>query len=222
MYFIKVNSMDDATSEISSLVSYRLQNFDNINPMTELQILSPTKKTDLGTNTLNKLLQNILNPENIRKKSKEVAGKIFREGDKVMQIVNNYDKEYICGTEIGAGIYNGDIGYIQEIDLVQEIVTVLFEDGKQIEYEFKELEELELAYAITVHKSQGSEYDYVILPIYSGYPKLFTRNLLYTAMTRAKKMLIIIGNRNMINYMVDNVGEKNRKTGLKKKIIENI
>ncbi|MBR1883648.1 MAG: ATP-dependent RecD-like DNA helicase [Clostridia bacterium] len=222
LYFIKSESMDEALGEITSLVSYRLSNFANINPMLDLQVLTPTKKTDLGTINLNKVLQNILNPKKDESKCKEIAGKEFRQGDKVMQIINNYDKEFVQGVEMGAGIYNGDIGYVTNIDNMLEKLTVLFEDGKEIDYDFKELDQLELAYAITVHKSQGSEYDYVILPIYSGYPKLFTRNLLYTAMTRAKKMLIIIGNRNMVNYMVDNIGEKNRKTGLKTKIIENI
>ncbi len=222
LYFIKANSMDEVVSEISSLASYRLENFANINAITDLQILTPTKKTDLGTNNLNKLLQDILNPKKSLKNSKEIGTRQFREGDKVMQIVNNYDRPYTLGTEIGDGVYNGDIGYIKKIDNVSESITVNFEDGKEVEYLFKELDEIELAYAITVHKSQGSEYDYVILPIFSGYPKLFTRNLLYTAMTRAKKMLIIIGNRNMLNYMVDNIGEKNRKTGLKHKILKQL
>lgn len=222
LYFIKTESMDEATSEISSLVSYRLENFAKLNPMTDLQILSPTKKTDLGTVNLNKLIQNILNPKNDNTHSKSIGSYEFREGDKVMQIVNNYDREFVCGVEEGTGVYNGDIGYITKIDNALEILTVQFEDLKEVIYTFKELEELELAYAVTVHKSQGSEYDYVILPIYSGYPKLFTRNLLYTAMTRAKKMLIIVGNRKMVNYMVDNIGEKNRKTGLKQKIQEKI
>ena len=222
MFFIKSDSMEDALEEIKSLVSYRLENFAPLNVMTDLQVLTPTKKTDLGTVNLNKVLQELLNPKSLSKAEKHIGGKIFRTGDKVMQIINNYDKEFMQGVEPGAGIYNGDIGYIEKISEFDETLTVLFEDGKKIDYDFKELDELELAYAVTVHKSQGSEYDYVILPIYSGYPKLFTRNLLYTAMTRAKKMLIIIGNRNMINYMVDNVGEKNRKTGLKKKILDEI
>ena len=222
MFFIKTSSMEEALSEVSSLVSYRLASYKDMNPLMDLQVLSPTKKTDLGTINLNKMLQNILNPKSDSRAYKEFGSKLFREGDKVMQIINNYDKEFIQGVEPGAGIYNGDIGYIQNINEYLETITVLFEDGKEIEYDFKEVDQLELAYAITVHKSQGSEYDYVILPIFSGYPKLFTRNLLYTAITRAKKMLIIVGNKNMINYMVDNVGEHNRKTGLKNKILNEI
>lgn len=220
LYFIKANSMEEAISEISSLVSYRLENFANINVVKDLQVLTPTKKTDLGTINLNKVLQDILNPKSISKNSKETGAKVFREGDKVMQIVNNYDREFTDGLEIGSGVFNGDTGYISKISNSEETVTVYFDDTKEVKYSFRELEELELAYAITVHKSQGSEYDYVLLPIYSGYPKLFTRNLLYTAMTRAKKMLIIIGSKNMVNFMVDNVDEKNRKTGLKQKILD--
>ena len=135
-----------------------------------------------------------------------------------MQIVNNYDKtSTVDGIGID-GVYNGDIGYITSIDFESEELYVKFDDDKIVSYSFDEADELEHAYAITVHKSQGSEFDYVVLPIFVAYKKLFTRNLLYTAITRAKKMLIIIGNKKVIEYMVNNVDEKNRKTGLKKKL----
>lgn len=222
LYFLKTESIDETVSELSSLLSYRLENYADIDIMKDLQILTPMKKNELGTYSLNKLVQNILNPKSSKKKSKEHNGKIFRENDKVMQVINNYDREYSQNGVRGTGIYNGDIGYIESIDDFLDYMTVIFDDDKKVEYKFDELEELEHAYAITIHKSQGSEYDYVVIPLYSGYPKLFTRNLLYTAMTRAKRMLIIIGNKNIINFMVDNIDEKNRKTGLKYHINFNI
>jgi exodeoxyribonuclease V alpha subunit len=221
LFFVKTNSIEETVSELSSLISYRLENFADLNIMTDLQILTPTKKNELGTYALNKTIQNILNPKTSKKHSKEYRGRIFREDDKVMQIINNYDREYNQNDVRGTGIYNGDIGYISSIDNLLEYMIVTFDDDKKVEYKFDELDELEHAYAVTIHKSQGSEYNYVIIPLFSGYPKLFTRNLLYTAMTRAKKMLILIGNRNIINFMVENIEENNRKTGLKYQILKN-
>lgn len=215
LFFVKTSSIEETIAELSSLISYRLENFADLNVMTDLQVLTPTKKNELGTYSLNKIMQNILNPKSVKNTSKEFRGKIFREHDKVMQIVNNYDIEYIQKDVTGMGVYNGDIGYIDYIDSEHEYMIVIFDDDKRVEYKFENLDELEHAYAVTIHKSQGSEYNYVIIPLYSGYPKLFTRNLLYTAMTRAKKMLILVGNKNVINYMIDNIDEKNRKTGLK-------
>lgn len=222
LFFVKTNSVEETVAELSSLLAYRLENFADINIMTDLQILTPTKKNELGTYSLNKTVQNILNPKTNKKHSKDFRGRIFREDDKVMQIVNNYDREYIQNDVRGTGIYNGDIGYISFIDNLLEYMIITFDEDKKVEYKFDELEEIEHAYAVTIHKSQGSEYNYVILPLFSGYPKLFTRNLLYTAMTRAKRMLILIGNRSIINYMVENVGENNRKTGLKYQLVKNI
>lgn len=222
LFFIKANSIDQTISEISSLLLYRLENFASIDLFKDLQVLTPMKKTDLGTIKLNNVIQNILNPKSSKKAEKTFNGKIFREGDKVMQIINNYDKKFSQNGEYFDGIYNGDIGYIKEIDSVGQKIRVVFDEVKDVEYEFDELDQLELAYAVTIHKSQGSEFDYVIIPLYTGYQKLFTRNLLYTAMTRAKKMLIIVGNKNMINFMVDNIESKKRKTGLKKQILKNI
>ncbi|MDF2866452.1 MAG: helicase, putative, RecD/TraA family [Clostridia bacterium] len=220
LFFVKTNSIEETVSELSSLIAYRLENFAELNVMTDLQVLTPTKKNELGTYSLNKTIQNILNPKSSKKHSKEYRGRIFREDDKVMQIVNNYDREYNQNDVRGTGVYNGDVGYISSIDNFLEYMIVTFDDDKKVEYKFDELDELEHAYAVTIHKSQGSEYNYVIIPLFNGYPKLFTRNLLYTAMTRAKKMLIIIGNRNIINFMVDNIEENNRKTGLKNQIIK--
>ena len=218
LFFIPTKTIEQTVDEISSLISYRLEKYANMDVLKDLQILTPVKKTELGTIQLNDKIQEILNPESKEKRQVSHNGKIFRENDKVMQIVNNYDKKYSIEGKFFEGIYNGDIGYIDMIDKDEEKLYVLFDDDRLVEYDFDELDQLEHSYAITIHKSQGSEFDYVILPIFTGYKKLLSRNLLYTAMTRAKKMLIIVGNRNVVNYMVDNLDSKNRKTGLREKI----
>ena len=218
LFFIGTKTIEQTLSEISSLITYRLESYSNLDVLKDLQILTPVKKTELGTIELNQKIQEILNPKSDNKAEVLYQSKVFREKDKVMQIVNNYDKKYSIEGKFFEGIYNGDIGYIDSIDNENEKLYVKFDDDRLVEYDFEELEQLEHSYAITIHKSQGSEFDYVILPIFTGYKKLLTRNLLYTAMTRAKKMLIIIGNRNVVNYMVDNLDSRNRKTGLKQKL----
>ena len=218
LFFIGTKTIEQTLSEISSLITYRLESYSNLDVLKDLQILTPVKKTELGTIELNQKIQEILNPKSDNKAEVLYQSKVFREKDKVMQIVNNYDKKYSIEGKFFEGIYNGDIGYIDSIDNENEKLYVKFDDDRLVEYDFEELEQLEHSYAITIHKSQGSEFDYVILPIFTGYKKLLTRNLLYTAMTRAKKMLIIIGNRNVVNYMVDNLDSRNRKTGLKEKL----
>lgn len=222
MYFVRCDTSEDVLEQIDSLLSYRLEKFAKFNIMRDMQILTPTKKTDLGSIVLNKKAQEILNKKENQKKEKVFGERIFRVGDKLMQIVNNYDKKFSINGETFEGIYNGDIGYLKDIDFEAEKLIVNFDDEKDIEYDFDEVDELEHAYAITVHKSQGSEFDYVLLPLLTGYKKLFTRNLLYTAMTRAKKMLIILGNKQVIDYMIDNTEEKSRLTGLKYKILNNL
>lgn len=222
LFFISTNSMENTISEISSLLSYRLESFASFDILKDLQVLTPMKKTELGTIHLNGVIQEILNPKSSKKSEKSFNSRVFREGDKVMQIINNYDKKFSQNGEFFDGIYNGDIGFITKINNKEEKIMVTFDDNKEVEYEFDELEQLELAYAVTIHKSQGCEFDYVVLPLYTGYKKLFTRNLLYTAMTRAKKMLVIVGSKNIINFMVENIESKNRKTGLKQKILEKL
>ncbi|MEG2646029.1 MAG: ATP-dependent RecD-like DNA helicase [Clostridia bacterium] len=222
LFFVKTDSVENTISEISSLVSYRLESFAKLDIKKDMQVLTPMKKTELGSVQLNGKLQELLNPAKSDKKEKEFLGKTFREGDKVMQIINNYDKKFAIGGEFFEGIYNGDIGYISSINNKEKKLYIEFDDAKLVEYDFDELDQIEHAYAVTIHKSQGSEFNYVILPLYIGYPKLFTRNLLYTAMTRAKKMLIIVGSKNVLNYMVDNIDSRNRNTGLKEKIINSI
>ena len=221
MFFIPTKSIEETLSQISSLIEHRLIGYANIDILKDLQILTPMKKTKLGTLHLNSLIQDMLNPKSSTKNEKQFGERIFREKDKVMQIVNNYDKKYTVDGVSSEGVYNGDIGYITKIDKIEEKFFVEYDD-KIIEYSFDEFDQIEHAYSITIHKSQGSEFDYVILPLYTGYQKLFTRNLLYTAMTRAKKMLVIVGSRNIVNFMVDNIESKKRKTGLKNRIIENL
>ena len=180
-------------------------------------MLTPTKKGTMGTKNLNKELQKILNPKSKLKIEKEFGEVVFREGDKVMQIKNNYDLywETIKGNGYGTGVFNGDLGIINKID--GNIVEVIYDDEKIVKYEGN-LEELEHAYAITIHKSQGSEFPVVVMPITNGPPMLYTRNLLYTGVTRAKKFLIILGKESIVNYIISNNNTKSRNTGLKEKM----
>ena len=222
MYFIETDSIESTKEEVLSLLTSRLEEYANYNILEDVQVITPIKKTDLGTYNLNRQIQEILNPETEHVKSRKVGERIFREGDKVMQIKNNYDIEYQIDDMTYKGVYNGDIGIVQSIDNVQKEIVVKFDDGKMIKYDTDMLDELEHAYAITVHKSQGSEFKAVIIPLYVCYEKLFNRNLLYTAMTRAKQMLIFVGSRRVLNYMVNNTHENVRRTGLKRRLIEEV
>lgn len=188
--------------------SYGLTVFDGI------QVITPSRKGDAGTEMLNSALQSVMNPPARGKAEKKVRDFTLREGDKVMQIKNNYDIEWNKNGTQGFGIFNGDIGVIKKIDLSEELITVDFED-KICEYDYTMLDELELAYAITVHKSQGSEYPIVIMPLYRYTPKLLTRNLLYTAITRAQSIVILVGNGEVAKAMVDNNRQTKRYTGLR-------
>ena len=189
------------------------------------QIITPTKKGDLGTKGLNELIQENFNPKKEYKYEKKFGDVIFREGDKVMQIKNNYDIEWIKNAEdgdvfkreYGSGIFNGEMGTISEIDNDAGCIVIKFEDGKEAVYLYADLEQLVHSYAITVHKSQGSEFDKVIMPILNAPPMLLTRNVLYTGMTRAKKHLTIIGNDKTIEFMINNSKIKERNTGLRYK-----
>lgn len=188
--------------------SYGLTVFDGI------QVITPSRKGDAGTEMLNSAMQSVINPPARGKAEKKVRDFTLREGDKVMQIKNNYDIEWNKNGTQGFGIFNGDIGVIKKIDLSEELITVDFED-KICEYDYTMLDELELAYAITVHKSQGSEYPIVIMPLYRYTPKLLTRNLLYTAITRAQSIVILVGNGEVAKAMVDNNRQTKRYTGLR-------
>ncbi len=214
-FFIRANS---PVEQILELVSKRLKNYGNYDAKRDIQVLTPTKKGDTGTKNLNQALQNMLNPKSSDKKEKAYGEIVFREGDKVMQIHNNYDVswESIDGKTQGSGIYNGDLGIIRKIS--DDGIEVVFDEDKVVLYEEAIMEELEHAYAITVHKSQGSEFPVIVMPIISGPPMLYTRNLLYTGVTRAKELLVIVGNERVIEYMIKNVDTKNRNTGLKYKL----
>ncbi len=186
----------------------------------EIQVLTPMRKGDLGVESLNRELQQYLNPASPAKKEKEHQQYIFREGDKVMQIKNNYQlaweikSRYNITEESGTGVFNGDMGIIKEINLFAEQATVEFDEGRLVEYSFGQLEELELAYAITIHKSQGSEYPAVIMPLLTGPRMLFNRNLLYTAVTRAKSCVLIVGSEDTVQQMIDNESEQRRYSSL--------
>ncbi len=186
----------------------------------DMQVITPTKKGELGTKTLNKLLQEKYNPYEDYKVEKKFGDIIYREGDKVMQTKNNYDMTWIKGLEVSSGIFNGEMGQIIEIDNQEGKIKIKFDDDKIAIYEISDLEQLEHSYAITVHKSQGSEFNQVIFPIMQAAPMLLTRNLLYTGMTRAKKRLLMIGSKSAVEFMINNVNTKKRNTGLKYKLQE--
>lgn len=214
-FFMRRRSDEAVAATITELVSTRLPKNMGIAPE-DIQVLSPTRKGPTGTASLNSLLQAQLNPPAPGKREKKWGDYAFREGDRVMQIKNNYDILWrkADGSTVGSGIFNGDIGVIQEIDLTAETITVLFDD-RIAEYDFDMLRELEPAYAMTVHKSQGSEYQAVILAAWSCSPNLMSRSILYTAITRARKLLIIVGREEMVNAMTENYRRSRRYSGLK-------
>ena len=192
----------------------------------DIQVLTPTRKGELGVENLNKVLQQYMNPPEASKIEREFHGVLFREEDKVMQIKNDYQIRWYKKTRLGdiyeegTGVFNGDTGAIKEIIPVDETVVVEFEEGKLVEYEFHQMDEMELAYAITIHKSQGSEYPAVILPLLSGPRMLMNRNLLYTAVTRAKKCVTTVGSNRVIQQMIHNVNEQKRYSTLCQRIKE--
>ena len=223
--FIKQNNPEHVMDSIITLMIDKLPGYVN-STINELQVMTPMRKGPLGVEVLNSFLQNKLNPTSKQKNEKEYDATIFREGDKVMQIKNNYQKEWYIYNEKhfpvdkGLGVYNGDIGVIKEIDMFSESFTICFDDGKVSKYEFSEFNEIELAYAITVHKSQGSEYSAVIIPIYKGPAMLMNRNLIYTAITRAKRCVVLVGVPEAFYTMIQNTKEMARYTGLKSRILE--
>ncbi|MFT5873905.1 MAG: exodeoxyribonuclease V alpha subunit [Clostridium sp.] len=207
-YFIENNEPEKILDSIITLINTRLPNFNKQwDKMKNIQILSPMRKGILGIENLNEKLQAILNPKLKDKREKEYRNTIFRVGDKVMQIKNNYTMKWhkmSARGEDGAGIFNGDVGYVEDIDEDNENVIVIFDDDKRVEYEGVNLDELTLAYAITIHKSQGSEFEVVIMPMFMGPPLLMNRNLLYTGITRAKNMVVLVGTIKAISFMKDN------------------
>lgn len=219
-FFLRRRTEEAVASTIGDLCRTRLPDRMGI-PPEEIQVLSPTRKGPTGTASLNLLLQAQLNPPAPDKKEKKWGDFSFREGDRVMQIRNNYDILWkkTDGTQVGTGIFNGDIGVITEIDLNAELLTVVFDD-RQAEYDFDMLRELELAYAMTVHKSQGSEYQAVVLAAWSCAPNLRTRRVLYTAITRARKLLVVVGREDILQTMTENQRQSRRYSGLKLRLQE--
>lgn len=223
--FIRREHPDAMINAMITLIKEKLPLYVNANPF-DIQIMTPMRKGNLGVERLNGILQEFLNPGHQSKAEKESGGIIYRVGDKVMQVKNNYQIEWEVRskhgfpTDSGTGVFNGDIGIIREINLFAEELTVEFDEGKMVEYTFRQLPELELAYAITIHKSQGSEYPAVVIPVYSGPRMLMTRNLIYTAVTRARACVCLVGLPEVFQAMVDNEVEQRRYTGLKQRICE--
>jgi len=214
-FFMRRRGADAVVQTIQELCCKRLPENMGIVPA-DIQVLSPTRKHETGTKNLNMCLQAVLNPPTPGKKERKSGDTVFREGDRVMQIRNNYDIVWkkTDGMGTGTGVFNGDIGRVVSIDMEEELLTVEFDD-RQASYDFTMLSELELAYAMTVHKSQGSEYRAVILSAWQGSKYLLTRSVLYTALTRAKELLIIVGSDEVIAAMVCNDRQTKRYSGLK-------
>ena len=214
-FFMRRQNEEGVCSLIRDLCATRLPKNMGI-PPEQIQVLSPTRKGAVGTVNLNRLLQEALNPPSPERKERQFGDFLFREGDRVMQIRNNYDILWkkSDGSAVGAGIFNGDVGTIQSIDPSTEVMTVLFDD-RLAEYDFTQLNELEPAYAMTVHKSQGSEYRAVVLAAWNGSPYLLSRSILYTAITRARELLVIVGREETIGVMVENAKKNRRYSGLK-------
>ena len=223
--FIRREHPDAIISAMITLIREKLPGYVHADPF-EIQIMTPMRKGALGVERLNSILQEYLNPKSPDKAEREAGGVIYRVGDKVMQIKNNYQIEweirnrYGIPVDGGTGVFNGDIGKIRSINAFAEQLTVEFDEGKMVDYSFRQLEELELAYAITIHKSQGSEYPAVIVPIHSGPRMLMTRNLIYTAVTRARSCVCLVGIPETFQAMVNNEMEQRRYTGLKARLKE--
>jgi len=224
-FFLKREDSNVIAAVMINLIKNKLPGYVNATPF-DIQVLTPMRKGELGVERLNQVLQLALNPPSKEKREKEFHEIIFREGDKVMQVKNNYQitweirSKYGIVAQTGTGVFNGDAGKIKEINLFSEQLLVEFDDNRLVEYTFSQLEELELAYAVTIHKSQGSEYPAVVLPILDGPKLLFNRNLLYTAVTRAKNCVTIVGSDSMLQAMIDNKSEQSRYSGLCDRIKE--
>lgn len=222
-YFISKRNTRETLETIVNLNKERLPNFYKVDPIFDIQVLTPTKRGDVGINSLNKHLQRALNPKSKERAEKQIGDEIFRVGDKVMQIKNNYNIEWKITKnnmelDQGQGIFNGDFGYISHIDKEAQILEVLFDEEKKVRYDFNQLDELKLAYATTVHKAQGSEFPVVIMPIHWGPPMLLTRNLIYTAITRARQLVVLVGEEKYLYMMIKNNRIAKRYSALDKKI----
>ncbi|MBP7177284.1 MAG: ATP-dependent RecD-like DNA helicase [Thermoclostridium sp.] len=224
-FFVPRNVPQDAAAAVLELCTVRIPDKFGLDPMKDIQVLSPAKKGAAGVFSLNAALQGRLNPPSAERKEKASRDMVFREGDRVMQIKNNYTLSWRSTSDegiqsTGEGVFNGDMGIVRAINPKDNTLTVLFDDGKAAEYDFENLDELELSYAITVHKSQGSEFPAVVISL-AGIPSMLTcRNLLYTAVTRAKQLVVLVGDMGTIKNMVTNMTEKERYTGLRERLAE--
>ncbi len=213
-FFIKRNSVAAAAQTICELCATRLPLAYGFSPISDIQVLCPSRKGEAGTVNLNKNLQKTLNPPDKHKKEIVIRTNTLREGDKVMQVRNNYNIEWEKGSESGTGIFNGDVGILQEIDIPSATIIIVFDD-RTATYTIEQATDLELAYAVTVHKSQGNEFEAVIMPVISVIPMLAYRNLLYTAVTRARKMMILVGNAGQVHAMAENNRKARRYSALR-------
>ncbi len=224
-FFLERDDVNVIIDSIVYLVTSKIPGYVDARPF-EIQVMTPMRKGALGVENLNKVLQERLNPPSPGKEEIISGDFLLREGDKVMQIKNNYQLEWeinnkrgIC-IDSGLGVFNGDIGYVKSINKAAGMVVIVFDDNREVVYQTSGLEELELSYAITIHKSQGSEYPAIVMPILTGPAMLMNRNLLYTAVTRAKKCVMIIGSSNSIKGMIENKSEMKRNSGLKERLLE--
>ncbi|MDY0256696.1 ATP-dependent RecD-like DNA helicase [Gudongella oleilytica] len=222
-FYIHKSTGQEIREEIEELTTTRLPSFYGYDPIKDIQVLTPMRKGDAGVAALNKSLQKALNPPAKNKAEKLIGDEIYRVGDKVMQIRNNYQALWTVDVdgrpyEEGEGIFNGDFGFIKSIDEEEGIVTVLFDDDREVEFEMRQMDDLKLAYATTIHKSQGSEFPAVIIPVYSGPPMLLTRNLLYTAVTRAKDLVVLVGDKRYMHMMIRNNQIAKRYSSLNTKL----
>lgn len=218
-FFMERKLPTEIASLIVDLVAFRLKNYYGFSSR-DIQVLSPMRKSETGVVRLNELLQEALNPLQTGKREHKVSGRVLRTGDRVMHIKNNYEKAWKNEDigSVGEGIFNGDIGYIDFIESGEKKLYVKFDDGKRVEYDFTELDEIEHAFATTVHKSQGSEFPCIVLPVFAMPPMLMSRKILYTAITRAKKIVVIVGHKKYLKDMVSNIYEEVRNTALGEKL----
>ena len=219
-FLVKCSDAESVGEIIADLCERRIPNTYGVDKVLDIQVLTPTRKTAIGVQSLNEILQRRLNPKNGRISEKTVGGCTFRIGDKVMQNKNNYNLQWtrLSDGEKGEGIFNGDVGFVSDINVPKQTMSVVFDD-KKVVYDFLDLTEIELAYALTVHKSQGSEFDVVIMPIFDTHRLLTTRNLLYTAVTRAKKLVVLVGKEETLSQFVNNDNVQMRYSGLREKLI---
>ena len=215
-FLMSMTNQKEILNELVKLVSERLPSYYNIDPVKDIQIISPIKNGILGTRKLNEMIQNTLNPPSEDKTELVFQYKYFREGDKVMQFKNNYSIKWIDVDTLikGEGIFNGEIGYIHNINPIKKNVKVIFDEYKEVTFEYKDLKDLDLSYAITIHKAQGSEFKCIVIPISFIPPKMMSRNLLYTAVTRGKDLVVILGDKKYLNLMINSQSTDERNSGL--------